>query len=367
MIEYEIYISGMQKKYLQEIGNTEKQLIDPVVTKVVNAADTFEFTITRSHPHFDDCVPSAFNIIVSRKYDFRGTQTSEVFFDGRIVETSEDMYGQKRVRCTGLYDLLKNAIIYPGKWIGSMNEMIQAALSAYNGQARIEDQLGLLNYLSDKTLTVPVEMEYTSVYDAFKKFTDQVGGYFCQRSAALEYYAYGNTKEEATHDASLGINLIERTVENDSTAMVTRVFPLGAKTGTQTGGVDTRLTIFSVAGRDYIDRPQGTINQYGVKAKTVIFDEITDASELMAAGQAYLSQNGTLSVTENVSAIDMSYLEPGNNKPWNLCDIVRIIVPEQAMSALVVTKITVNINAPQNDRVTIGKTTIVPITQQIKS
>lgn len=364
---YEIYIQGQQKKYLQQIGNTEKQLIDPVVTKVVNAADTFEFTILRSHPYFEDCIPSALNVIVSRTYEMGSDRVSEVFFDGRIVETSEDMYGQKKVRCAGLFDLLKNAIIEPGMWSGSMDSMIEAAMSVYNGQARMEDMMGLLNYHSTKAINPPIPMEYASVYDAFKKFTDQVGGYFCQRSGAIEYYAYGNTTEEATHDASFGINLLDRTIDQDSTPLVTRVFPLGAKTGTQISGVDARLTIESVAGREYIDRPQFIINQYGIKAKTVIFDEITNANELLAAGQAFLNQNGSLSITENVSAIDMSYLDSGKSKPWNLCDLIRVIVPGQPISPLVVTKITVNINAPQNDRVTIGKTTIVPITQQIKS
>lgn len=104
---YEIFIQGAQKKYLQQPGNEAIQLINPVVTKNVNASDTFEFTITKDHPHFNDCAPGILRVNVIRSFMYKGAMLSEYFFVGTIVETSEDIYGQKRVRCAGLYELLK--------------------------------------------------------------------------------------------------------------------------------------------------------------------------------------------------------------------------------------------------------------------
>lgn len=248
-----------------------------------------------------------------------------------------------------------------------MDDLILQAIGTYNGQARMEDLIGIGTYQSYKTISAPIEMQYTTVYDAFKKMTDQVGGYFVQTSSMIEYFADMKTAPEFMHDATFGNNLIERTRSEDMTEMITRIFPLGAKTGTQTGGVDDRVTIGLVnGGRDYIDRPAFIVNQYGVKAGVVTFDDISDPNELKAAGAAYLSMNGGLFTSSSVSAIDMSYLEPDNNRPWNLCDAVRVLMPNEAVSVLAVTKITANLNAPQNDKVTVGRNATVPITQKIK-
>ncbi|HGL8860919.1 TPA: phage tail protein [Streptococcus pneumoniae] len=71
-----------------------------------------------------------------------------------------------------------------------------------------------------------------------------------------------------------------------------------------------RITISSVNnGKDYLDRAD-LILEYGIRMETVVFDEIDDPVKLKKAGEEQLASQKAVSYQYNVSAVNLSHINP---------------------------------------------------------
>lgn len=167
------------------------------------------------------------------------------------------------------------------------------------------------NVTVEGSLTYGVE-EYTTTKEALEKaLLEPLGGYFQTRFvdgvAYLDYLAQSTLL--APQSIEFGKNLLDLKKIYKGADIGTVLIPLGAKLkdeeGKETG---LRLTIESVNdGLDFIQDETG-IAEYGTIVKRVIFEEVTDPTELKTKGIAHLADSVNLPGTIELTAADMAIM-----------------------------------------------------------
>ncbi|PFR50598.1 lysin, partial [Bacillus cereus] len=104
-------------------------------------------------------------------------------------------------------------------------------------------------------------------------------------------------------------NLVSMSCDIDPTEVVTRLTPLGTRVESKEEGAtdasEARLTIESVNNDlPYIDDPKG-IKEFGIQGKSITWDDVTIASNLLAKGKEWLQQQKTILTQYKISAVDL--------------------------------------------------------------
>ena len=148
----------------------------------------------------------------------------------------------------------------------------------------------------------------------------------------------------------LSKNLITLEQERDPSEIITRLIPLGEKLNDS----EQRLTIESINnGLNYIDDIEA-IEEFGIIADSVSFDNITLVENLLSKGKAYLKENNRIKKKHSIDALDLSIIgldidsfEVGNTH--------RVINPVMKINEeLRIIEKTLDINLPQSSSLTIG-------------
>lgn len=104
----------------------------------------------------------------------------------------------------------------------------------------------------------------------------------------------------------LSVNLLTLKQHIDPGGIVSRLLVYGK----QNSKTNKRITISSVNnGKDYLDRTD-LISEYGIRMETVVFDEIEDPVKLKKAGEEQLASQKAVSYQYNVSAVNLSHINP---------------------------------------------------------
>jgi len=139
-------------------------------------------------------------------------------------------------------------------------------------------------------------------------------------------------------EIALSKNMKAITREDNPLDYVSRLIPLGAKlTDSEGNTTEERLDITSVnGGLDYIESEEA-IQAFGIRCATVLFDDVTVASNLLSKGQAWLAENNKVQIKYSISALDLSLLgldvndfdvcnyHPIKNALLGINDVARII------------------------------------------
>lgn len=278
----------------------------------INTIDYFSFDIYPSNPGFDLIYPLKTKVTVyntiTEQYDFVGralAPLSKMESGGAVYRTydceSELAYLLDSVQSYGEYhDLTVRQ--YLEIVIDKHNSLVEASKQFLIGEVTISDSL--YRYTS-----------YASTYANIKDdLLDKLGGILRVRyDGELRYLDYlatlGDTKETSIR---LGHNQKSISESVDISTIYTRIIPLGAKlTTTDEAGnsieADERLTIASVnGGLDYLDYADGVL-QYGIIQGFITYDDVTEASTLLARGNVYIA-NLTMALSTSVSAYDLSLI-----------------------------------------------------------
>ncbi|PGK42343.1 lysin [Bacillus anthracis] len=167
----------------------------------------------------------------------------------------------------------------------------------------------------------------------------------------------GRIGEEKKTEIRIAKNLISMSCDIDPTEIVTRLTPLGARIESKEEGAtdasEARLTIESVNSLPYIDDSNG-IREFGIQGKSITWDDVTIASNLLSKGREWLANQKTAHVQYKISAVDLSLIgfdinsfEIGNTYPF----INPIMGIDERLR--VIGK-SLDINSPQNASLTIG-------------
>lgn len=277
------------------------------VAKSINAVDSFSFTIYPNNAGYDLLKPLTTAVKV---YD---ESTDKDIFIGRVLKCPDSMDERglicRKVTCEGrlgwLYDSVQPYIEY--KMVG-ISTVLSSFLSKHNAQVGADKRIEL----GQVTVTASNNYTYTANWDKTMnviadKLIGKFGGEIQLRDkdgkVYLDYLENIGHGTDTTIELAVNLKTISREV--DETAVITRLYPLGAKLTDS----EKRLTIGTVnGGKDYIE-DSSLIAKYGVISGPQIWDDVTLASNLLSKGKEYLKSVNRAKVQYQITALDLSRID----------------------------------------------------------
>lgn len=277
------------------------------IAKAINAVDSFSFTIYPNNAGYDLLKPLTTLVKV---YD---ESTDKDIFIGRVLKCPDSMDERglicRKVTCEGrlgwLYDSVQPYVEY--KMVG-ISTVLSSFLSKHNAQVGADKRIEL----GQVTVTASNNYTYTANWDKTMdviadKLIGKFGGEIQLRDkdgkVYLDYLENIGHGTDTTIELAVNLKTISREV--DETAVITRLYPLGAKLTDS----EKRLTIGTVnGGKDYIE-DSSLVTKYGIISGTQIWDDVTLASNLLSKGKEYLKSVNRAKVQYQITALDLSRID----------------------------------------------------------
>lgn len=285
-------------------GGKIAKSIDP---RMIDRVDSFSFTIYPNNTGYDLLKPLTTAVKV---YD---ESADKDIFIGRVLKCPDSMDERglicRKVTCEGrlgwLYDSVQPYVEY--KMVG-ISTVLSSFLSKHNSQVGADKRIEL----GQVTVTASNNYTYTANWDKTMdviadKLVGKFGGEIQLRDKDGKVYLdYLDHIGHGTDTAiELAVNLKTISREVDETAVITRLYPLGAKLTDS----EKRLTIGTVnGGKDYIE-DSSLVAKYGVISGTQIWDDVTLASNLLSKGKEYLKSVNRAKVQYQITALDLSRID----------------------------------------------------------
>lgn len=189
-----------------------------------------------------------------------------------------------------------------------ISTVLSSFLSKHNAQVGADKRIEL----GQVTVTASNNYTYTANWDKTMnviadKLIGKFGGEIQLRDkdgkVYLDYLENIGHGTDTTIELAVNLKTISREV--DETAVITRLYPLGAKLTDS----EKRLTIGTVnGGKDYIE-DSSLIAKYGVISGPQIWDDVTLASNLLSKGKEYLKSVNRAKVQYQITALDLSRID----------------------------------------------------------
>lgn len=341
---------------LYDLRDEDLVLISPIVKIGENTAGSFEFSILPKHPHYEE-VNELTSVITAYDGD-------EEIFCGRVVEITKDLYNRKKVICEGELAYFNDSIQRPAKYQGlTVRGYLETLVNIHNQQVKNQ---GIDKTFKVGAVTVQDNNDYVYKYTNWESTLEVIktdllntyGGYLRIRKENgvryIDYLAdYPNTN---TQVIEFGSNLLDFTHDMVASDIVTAVIPLGARLEdvTEVEGLDAYLTIKDVnGGVDYV-YSQEAVKSYGWIFKTVKWDDVHVADNLLRKGKEYLSDIQFAQITLTVSAIDLHMLHVDMERIKVLDEIRVTSSPNGLDRFFPVSEMTIYLDKPSNNKLTLG-------------
>lgn len=322
------------------------------VAKSINAVDSFSFTIYPNNVGYNFLKPLTTAVKV---YD---ENTDKDIFIGRVLKCPDSMDERglicRKVTCEGrlgwLYDSVQPYIEY--KMVG-ISTVLSSFLSKHNAQVGADKRIEL----GQVTVTASNNYTYTANWDKTMdviadKLIGKFGGEIQLRDkdgkVYIDYLEHIGHGTDTTIELAVNLKTISREV--DETAVITRLYPLGAKLTDS----EKRLTIGSVnGGKDYIE-DSALVAKYGVISGTQTWDDVTQASILKTKATAFLKSANKAKKQYKITAVDLSTIDM-NFEQFELGCWYRIVNPLMGIDEdLRIIGITINLDSPEQSELTFG-------------
>ena len=295
------------------IHGSEVKLLSGTVTKGINTIDSFTFSMLPDNPGFSLVNEFTTHVTVYN------TQKGRYDFMGRVLyaETTMDESGLivKTVTCENLFGYLCDSVqeyVEPQNW--TVRGLLAYIISWHNLQ--VEEykwfQIGNITQ-TEANDNIYIGIQRDNTWDTIKsKLIDQIGGEIQFRyeedGIFIDYLEQIGTVKDT--EIALSVNMKSITREQDPTAYVTRLIPLGCKLTDEEGKeTEQRLDISSVTdgGVKYIE-DELAVSLYGIHVKVVEWDDITNPTYLMLRGKQWMNETNRVNVKYTVTALDLSLL-----------------------------------------------------------
>ena len=361
---YRIYVDN---ELFSDSRIDDLMLINPVVTLEANNPGSFTFTIPAEHPK-KDLIKRRKSIISV----FRDVESTPVF-QGFCVEETTDFNRQRKIKCEGELSYLNDSVQRQAKYQGvTVLELFTEYIKNHNSQ--VDDYKKF--EVGEVTVTDPNDYIYcftnmqSTMTEIKEDLVDDYGGFvrvmYDNGKKRIDYIK--DSPRISPQTIELGKNLIDFTSNIDCSDIATVVIPLGAKLDTQeVEGLDARLTVKSVNDdKDYIENTIAVSN-YGRIVKVVKWDDVTTPSALKTKCEKYIKDYQFDNVVVQAKAVDFGYFSNKIEK-FQMLDSVRIVSEKHGMDRyFMLTKMKLNLNNPENDVFTFGKTIKVSLTVSANS
>lgn len=363
MNDWTLYVDGYPL-YLP--GVEDYTVFSPKFEPDVDKAAKLTFTIYPQHPNFVRVVKLAPTVTL-----YYG---SEIKFRGRILNDKLGWHNEKTVTCEGELAFLNDSVQRPFSFpldeqhaspadyfaflIGRHNEQVEADRRFIVGNVTVTDPN---NYIARS------DTEYSSTWKLVKEgLLDTLGGYISFRhepgGVYIDYLA--DFSLLANQSVEFGLNMLSLSTERKGEDIVSAILPLGA--APEEGG--ERLTISQLEDSetsdicksgDYVYSKDAVV-QYGFIIKTMVWDDVTVASNLLTKAAAALAQKRMIASTVTLTAADLSAAGYDVNT-FSVGTYVNVVDDKHAAHELLarylVKKLSINWLDPSKNKLTLGATT----------
>lgn len=338
----------------------ELAVINPVIDMEVNKAGTFKFIVPPTHPYYDSIERKMTLIDVYRDDD------TEPLFEGICASVEVDFFKQKSITCEGELTFLNDSTLRPSHKVGlTSRQLLEAYINEHNSLVEAQKRFTVGQVTArDTNDYITCFTNYQSTMTEIKEdLVDDIGGFLRTRHVnGVRYLDYlAESPRTSNQVIRLGENLLDLVQSIDTEDLATVVIPLGATLDTQTiEGLDERLTIKTAptdsmhpSGKDYV-YSSDAVNSFGWIEKVVTWDDVTTVSALVEKGKKYLQETQWENLLITASAIDLGLTSDEFNK-FRLLDMIRVVSQPHGLDRyFMLSKITINLNNPENDSITLG-------------
>ena len=348
---YKVYCDNLLL-YHSKLENLK--IFEPSLELELNKTGSFEFTIYPDHPYF--------SFVKKLKSIITVYQDGFLLFRGRPLDEDIGWHNEKHIICEGELSFLLDSIQRPYSFTGSVGDFLSMLITIHNAQVDPEKRftLGNVTVTDPNDYIIRSDIDYVNTWEVIeKKLLDLLGGYIIVRhEGGINYLDY---LEEinllAPQSIQFGKNLLDMKRVRKGEDIATVIIPLGAKMKDEEGtDTDTRLTINSVNGGVDFVQDSNAIAQFGTIVKTVIFEDVTDAENLKAKGQAHLSDSVKAWETIELTAADLATVDKDITS-FHLGTQVRAeSKPHGLDQRFLVSKLSINLLDPAANRMVLGKT-----------
>ena len=329
------------------------KVINGQLTLELGKTGAFEFAIYPNHPYYDRVKP-----VVSIVEVYRNELS---IFRGRVLNIKYGFYNEKKVFCEGELAFLLDSIVPPHAVTGSFTSYLEYIISIHNDQVEEAKQftVGSITVGEFYPFEVVEDFEFLTSFETInKRMVEYSGGYLQARHEYGTMYldllepevSIGNVSKQKIR---LGKNLLDLQKEVEGSEVFSGIVPLGAKID----DTENRLDISSVNGGSYAIVNDAAVAAYGKIFKTVVFDNITSASELLSEARIYLAEKFASVNTIEITAADLS----GGNPDLDSFDVgqwVEVIsdIHFNEPQAYLIRKMTIKISEPGATKIEAGRT-----------
>lgn len=327
---------------------------DPYYQKGDNVNGQAEFSVYPTHPYYKYVKKLTTDIVFYKD----GVEK----FAGRVLYDDEDSKGVKKVFVEGELAYFCDSIQRPTVYHNiSVKNYLKTVIDNHNSQVEERKQftLGRVS-VTDPNDSLYRYANWETTRETLKdKVVDRLGGHLVIRKEdGIRYLDYLNDDEFYTQNSQeirFGKNLLDYSKNMDASDLVTCVIPLGAKLEESSiEGLEERLTIKEVnGGVDYVS-DDSAVAAYGRIYKTVTWDDVKVASNLMKKGLEYLKSVQFENMVLELKAIDLN-LTDDDIQEFEVGDLIRCVSPPHGLdSKLPLSSLKVYISNFAKNTITLG-------------
>ena len=328
----------------------ELKVLSPKLTLEVNKTGSLEFSIYPDHPYYSN--------IAKLKTIITVYQDDLLLFRGRVLNDEMGFWNEKQVVCEGQLAFLLDSIQRPYDFTGAVLDYFTQLIANHNSQVEAAKQftVGNVTVTDPNDYIVRSNIDHVNTWEEMnKKLLDILGGYLQVRFedgvAFIDYLQDFSTL--STQTVEFGKNLLDLKHTRKGEGIATALIPRGAKVKDEEGqDTDQRLTI---GDPDFI-YDQAAVDKYGWIFTTETWDDVTEASNLLAKGQDHLASLGKMVESIELTAADLAKIDLTVDA-FRLGTYVKVTSkPHGIDQNFMVTKLDMNLFEPAANKLTLGGT-----------
>lgn len=330
-------------------ANSDVRVVGGKISTAINSIGTFEFSIYPNNPGYHRLHGLRTKVTVLTD---EGT-----LFVGRVLTVNDGMDSdglvKKSVLCEDRLGWLCDTVQPYREWTISngMYMALNAILTRHNNKVTDKKiRLGICDINVSNNYHYLSNWE-TTLQTISDKLIAHYGGEIQLREQNnvlyLDYLERIGTATDTTIELAKNLKTITRDI--DETAVITRLYPLGAKLENS----EDRVQI-SYQGHNYIE-DLGLTAQYGLQEATMIWDDVTVASNLLEKAQQYMATANKSKVQYKISALDLAQVGFEEFQAFKLGNTYRVKNPVMNLDeTLRIIAITYSIDKPYESELTFG-------------